>query len=102
MQEIQEAKKKGSDKKKKRDKNDPENIKNYLEFVSFLASERLSYEQIHRIGSFLKKKAQNQDLDFLATHYFEPEFLSKLVSECFRPNLLQELHEDISKFKYSF
>ena len=74
----------------------------FLKFIAFTVAERFSYSQISRLGRFLQHMAQQDQLKFLNTHSFDAELISKTVSECFRPALLDEIYEDLANSKFSF
>ena len=80
--------------------NDPETV-NYLKFIAFCVSLRLSYSQVSQIGCFLQSFAKENQLEFLLSHYFDEEVISKIVSECFLPVLKEKIHNDLINSKYS-
>jgi len=96
------ASQKGKDIQKNEIGKENEETSEYLKFLGFLLAERLSYSQINRIGKFIQSLYQKDKLQFLENASFDEEMLSKIVSECFRPSLLDQLYEDLSKFKFSF
>ena len=67
------------------------NTQKYLEFISFLVSQRLSFSQISQIGKFLQCFAQEDHLEFFLTHYFDEEVILKTISQCFRPILKEDI-----------
>ena len=75
---------------------------NYLRFLAFCLAERLSYQQIHRLGNFLQFLYKNNDLEFLDIFSYDEEFISKIVSDCFRVSLSEEIYEDLTKSQFSF
>ena len=92
------------DKTKSQEENDGEkdiDTTNYLQFIAFLVAQRLSYSQIAQTGKFLQKLEKENSLSFLGTHYFDEEVISKIVSDCFRPALKEELHNNLLNSKYS-
>ena len=60
----------------------------YLQFLSFLMAQRLSFSQIEQIGSYLRDLFTKGQLDFLDKYTFKQEKVSKIASECFKPVLL--------------
>jgi len=75
---------------------------NYLEFISFLMAQKLSYSQIEKIGNFFKCFNEKNKLGFLKKFSFKQEKISKIATNCLRPCLLQEIHNDLEKQKFSF
>jgi len=54
-----------------------------------------------KIPLFAEKGLQDQ-LKFLNRHSLDVELISKIVSECFRPTLLDKIHKDLANSKFSF
>ena len=75
--------------------------KNYLTFIAFAASQGLSFSQISKIGRFLRSLAKEDKLNFLRTNYFDEEVISNVISECFRPTLLEKLYQDLQNYPFS-
>ena len=75
--------------------------KSYLGFIAFLVSQRLSYSQISKIGRFLQNLYEKDELDFLQNNHFDEETISKIVSDCFRPILQEDLQEKLMSSKFS-
>jgi len=86
--------------KKKKVIKDP-NEKNFLEFIAFAVSLRLSYSQISKLGTFLKTFDQEGRLNFLKEQYFDEEVISNIVKDCFRPFLAQKMYNEISQNPFS-
>ena len=101
-----------SDKKEKKDNveeskeeiefNTNKDAYNYLKFLAFTVAERLSYQQIHKLGNFLQALYKNNQLEFLENFSFDEESISKIVSDCFRVDILEQIHEDLKKSQFSF
>jgi len=83
-------------------KKEDQNIKSYIEFVSFCLQEKMSYNQISRLGQFLQSLSNKKQLKFLKAMTFDKEALSKFVSQCLRPNFLEELNQILKEKLYSF
>ena len=100
-------------KRRKRNPNDEETniefdsqenkeIQYYLSFLSFLISERLSYAQISKISLYLQNLAQENKLNFLSEFSFNPDIISKVVTRCFRPALLEDVTKELASSNFSF
>ena len=106
LDSINEAK--GSlyqDDKKTRGQIEEEETKKYLEFIAFALSQRLSFLQIAKLGSFLREMLTRKDgigLNFFKYQSFDRDFISNLASECFRPFLLDNLKQKLTENKFSF
>ena len=74
----------------------------YLQFLSFLMAQRLSFSQIEQIGNYLRDLFTKGQFDFLDKYTFKQEKVSKIASECFKPVLLEDLHKDLANNKFSF
>lgn len=75
--------------------------KNYLEFIAFCLKENLSFSQLSSIGKYLQEMALDKSVNFLKSHSFDEEELSK-VSRCFGTYLLDEIKKDLESTKFSF
>jgi len=75
---------------------------NYFNFVSFLLSQRLSYNQISKIGSYLQLLVEENKLGFLSEFSFNSDLISNIVTKCLRPALLQDIKEELKHSKFSF
>ena len=99
-------KEKNKDEKETKTENDDlyvnKNTENYLKFLAFAISQRLSYQQIQRPGNFLRNLYKNDQLEFLENCSFDEDFISKIVSDCFRISLSEEIYQDLSKSQFSF
>lgn len=84
------------------DENREEETKDYLEFLAFLMSEKLPYEQISRLGKFLQNLYQENRLSFLDGFMFDSEEVSKIARDSFGRCLLAELKNDLRATPYSF
>jgi len=73
-----------------------EETRDYLEFIAFLMSLKLSYSQIEKVGFYLKDYALKKRLEFLKKFAFSQEVISKIASECFCPYFKEKILEDIS------
>jgi len=66
----------------------------YLQFIVFTLSEKLSFCQVAKLGNFLKNLAyqkSNTGLNFFKTHSFDWETIANIATECFQPCLLKKL-----------
>lgn len=97
-----ELEKKGS-KSKKISKEEQEKIdtENYLKFVAMAVSERLSFEQTSKIANFLRGFYQKKQMGFLKRS-FKPTTISKVISKCFRPSILEDIYQDLEQNVFSF
>ena len=105
LSNINEAKGSRVSSTKTEEQLEEEETKKYLEFVAFALSQRLSFLQIAKIGSFLREMLNRKDgigLNFFKYQSFDRDFLSNLASDCFRPHLLEDLKPKLLKNKFSF
>jgi len=65
-------------------------------------AQKLSYSLIEKVGGFLKDFAEKNKLGFLKKYSFKQEKVSKLATDCLKPHLLKEIHDDLAKQKFSF
>ena len=84
----------------KEDKTDFE-TKSFLKFLGFLIGQNLSFSQIHNIGSYLQKAANEKGLGFLKISSFNEELLSKITRECFRPILIDGIINSLKTKPFS-
>ena len=73
-------------KNKSKDQKSEEESKEYLEFISYCLSERLSFLQISKIGTFLKQmisRIEGSKLNFFSTHSFNKDIISNITTNCF-------------------
>jgi len=75
--------------------------KDFLSFISFLTSQRLSFSQIEAIGKFLQKGYKEKRLKFLSNSMFDQRFLSKVVQDCFKTAIEEDLKEKLANCPYS-
>jgi len=78
-----------------------EETRHFLDFIAFAISENYSFSQIERLGSFLQNSYKKGQLHFLKSSNFQREFISDVCQDCFRPVLLDDIHEHLSKTLYS-
>ena len=81
---------------------DEEANQHFLEFIAFAIAENYSFSQIERLGNFLQSFYKKNQLHFLKSSKFQREFISEVCQSCFRPVLLDHIHEELSKILYSF
>ena len=77
------------------------NIKDYLNFISFLMSQRLSFCQIEAFGKFLQKAYKDKKLKFLVDCNFDKKLLSKIAQNCFKVLIEDQIKEKLSNNPYS-
>ena len=82
---------------------DDEETKEYLEFLALCLSERLSFLQISKIGSFLKAMMNNKGskLKFFSNHSFDKDLIPLLTTNCFGKYLPNKIFADITQNRYS-
>ena len=91
-----------SGKKKEPEKdNIDKDTKDYLDFVAFCISQRLSFNQIELLGKFLQKAHKDKRLKFLSSFNFDRRFLSKLVQDCFKPIIELDIKEKLAHSPFS-
>ena len=74
---------------------------NYLEFLSYAISERLSFSQISKIGLFLKDMMKRNKLKFLIDQTFNEEEISLIARECFQKPLLEDIYKNLKTKPFS-
>ena len=77
-----------------------DDARNYLEFLAFTMAENYSFDQISRLGKFLKDMKQ-RGLSFIERYSFTPQEISKVSSDCFGPFILDKLKEKLEITPYS-
>ena len=91
-------------KNKSKNQKSEEESKEYLEFISYCLSERLSFLQISKIGTFLKQmisRIEGSKLNFFSTHSFNKDIISNITTNCFGKYLVDKIFADISSNRYS-
>ncbi len=73
----------------------------YLEYLSFLISQRLSFLQIYSISKFICTMIKNNEIDVLKSFSFDPELVS-LITNCIRDNLKQGILKKLETVPFSF
>ena len=77
------------------------NDENYLRLIAFLLKEKLSFEQIERLGNFLKYIYDKKAFGFLSRANFKAEKVSEIAKVCFRDCLLEDIYNDLRETKFS-
>ena len=76
--------------------------KQFLKFVAFALSENFSFSQVQRLGEFLARMYNANELNFLKSHKFYRQDISQIAVECLGVSVLESLKEDLEKNKFSF
>jgi len=74
----------------------------YLSFVAFLLAERLSFLQVAKIGKYIQRMIEDGEIDRISNFSFSAEQISKLVTKCYRPTLIEEIQADLKNSQFSF
>ena len=91
-------------KNKNKDQKVEEEMKEYLEFISYCLTQRLSFLQISKVGAFLKEmfsRAEGSKLNFFSNHTFNKDVISNISTDCFGKHLVNKIYHDISNNRYS-
>jgi len=88
-------------KKNFEEQKEEKNYKDYLQFIAFLLSQRLSFCQIEAIGKFLQRSYKEKKLKFLQESTFDQKFLSEVTQNCFKVALEEDIKQKLSVRPYS-
>lgn len=75
--------------------------KDYLNFITFAMSQRLSFCQIEALGKFLQKSYKEKTLRFLSGCTFDQRLLSKIAQDCIKKVFEEEIKEKLSHTPFS-
>jgi len=93
------------DKTRKKNDNEEETTdkdsKNFLSFITYAMSQRLSFSQIEILGKYLQQSYKEKKLKFLSSSNFDQKFLSKLAQDCFKPIIEEDLKNKLLENPYS-